>query len=306
MYGPLLVHNCSTCNYNTTVDPTSTVWIERHTCNYCGTTSCGAQSSDQSNHVTMDSHQQDELAALFAQSMHVSFAPPQQTAVVQQEVIIESLPQQTFDEKTPITYISAHYTHSTHLAPTNHSSPSTSPPPPYASPFPPAMQDTQTMPEAMAQTLLQHSIDPATLLPSQIHLFLHADYEQRLRLLELWRISPPSYAVDQARYEQTTIEAEERQAKMRFEEHLREQAKAFQQLQKHSEEMFDTHEPFHMQQVAEVEPYIVNGYDADQSKHSVDPVYAATAMQDQYGRYEQMRCHADWERMNGGDDEMVM
>lgn len=67
----------------------------------------------------------------------------------------------------------------------------------------------------------------------------------------------------------------------------------------------------------EAEEYIVNGYAADRSSKSIDPVYAAAAgcwqapsyaeaveqqqqrmMEDQYGMLEQIRNHADWERMN--------
>jgi hypothetical protein len=79
-----------------------------------------------------------------------------------------------------------------------------------------------------------------------------------------------------------------------------------------------------MAEPSEAEPYMMSGYE----KHS-DPVYAAGmwqapsytqsqppqhSMEDQYGMYEQIRNHADWERMNqqtmqqrmGGDEDMVM
>jgi hypothetical protein len=259
----------------------------------------------------MNSAQQDELAALFAQSMHVSFQPQEQI-VTQQAVIIEQLPQTINEKTTPFHFASAHYTQSAHIR--SNSEPSGSPPPSY---------NESLMPEAMAQTLLQNSIDPAVLTPSQIQLFSHADYEQRLRLLELWRISPPSYPSVEQIYHQTTVEHEEAQARSRYEQHLRMQARLFQQ---HQEDMFDTHEPLR-QVEAEVEPYIVNGYGTAQVRRSVDPIYAATAgmwkapevvqiqpQENQYGMYEQMRNHSDWERSNertfvaagGMDDEMVM
>ena len=84
-------------------------------------------------------------------------------------------------------------------------------------------------------------------------------------------------------------------------------------------------------------PYIVNGYDADRAAKAIDPVYSAAVglwqapsyarameeqggMAEQYGMYEQMVNHADWERMNEqmarerlhqasgwmGDDEMEL
>ena len=63
------------------------------------------------------------------------------------------------------------------------------------------------------------------------------------------------------------------------------------------------------------EPYIVSGYAEDQTGRAIDPVYAAavdlwqapsyvqavqnhTMLADQYGMYEQVRNHADWERLN--------
>ncbi len=60
----------------------------------------------------------------------------------------------------------------------------------------------------------------------------------------------------------------------------------------------------------------MRGYQADPPARAVDPVYAAAAelwqapsyaqameqqsatMEDQYGMYQQIRNHADWERMN--------
>ena len=64
------------------------------------------------------------------------------------------------------------------------------------------------------------------------------------------------------------------------------------------------------------EPYIVSGYSEDPAARAIDPVYAAavdlwqaptyaqavqqhqSVMADQYGMYEQIRNHADWERLN--------
>jgi hypothetical protein len=197
------------------------------------------------------------------------------------------------------------------------------------------------MPEAMAEMLLQSSIDPTSLLPNQIELFAGADYEQRLRLLELWRIAPPSYPHEQhvhAQHEQTSVEKEEAEAKARYEQtmHARTMSR--------EEHRFDSYCSNPVSAVlsvkpraasiasgaaylakGEAEPYMSNGY---QQMHS-DPVYAAglwqspsyaqtahqSTMEDQYGMYEQIRCHADWERMNQremdgqlgqGDDDMVM
>lgn len=190
------------------------------------------------------------------------------------------------------------------------------------------------MPDAMAETLRQHSIDPSALLPNQVELFRHADYEQRLRLLELWRIAPPSYPLEkhlqvQGQFIATSVEREEQEARERYEQNMHAR-----QIP-HEEHMFDTHvvkptSPIRQEgedawppaarmkaaniaagngpfRNAEVEPYIVNGYEVAVSQRAVDPVYASglwhgqqqqQAMENDYGMYEQIRCHADWERMN--------
>ena len=232
------------------------------------------------------------------------------------------------------------------------------------------------MPEGMPEVLRQNSIEPSALLPAQIHLFANADYEQRLRLLELWRIAPPSYPLEQHlqqqnRWENTSVEREEAEARVRYEQKAGHwQANTF--VPPPEEHMLDTHiveppmspireagetawPPAARMRAASIaaksytpptnnsaEPYMANGY---QSPQSVDPVYAmstqtglweapptsygmqlmqqdkyASAMEDQYGQYEQIRNHADWEAMNEqiarerfvglhgpvDDDEMVL
>lgn len=301
------------------------------------------------NAATMDRSQHDELAQLFAQRMHLSQqaqqgaqTQPQQQAQQDSEVIqhVSSIPekqqQQPHDSPT-VAYISSHYTGTAHIRPPDVTSePSRSPPPPY---------NEYMMPEAMADTLRQHSIEPTALLPNQVHLFLNADYEQRCRLLELWRIAPPSYPLDDylnGTWVTTSVQREEDLARARYERRQQEGMPG-------EEHMLDTHiaedvEP--MSPIREVgepawppaarmraasiaaskrhstaEEYIVNGYAADRTSKSMDPVYAAAAglwqapsyaeaveqqrrveqqrmMEDQYGMLEQIRNHADWERMN--------
>lgn len=241
----------------------------------------------------MDSNQHDELAQLFAQNMHVSFTP-----AVEPEPTFDHVPQISEKQAAPIHFVSSHYTQTAHVRAETCSEPSRSPPPPY---------NEALMPQAMAETLLQNSIDPSALLPNQIELFLHADYEQRLRLLELWRISPPSYPVQQRLQAiPTSVEREEAEARGRYEEQLKIQARAF---NRHQAEVEDTHVPMHMRE-GDAEPYIVDGYGArPASRRSTDPVYAVNGglwqapsyvakeqlpMEDQYGMYEQIRNHADW------------
>ncbi|CAK4034484.1 Hypothetical predicted protein [Lecanosticta acicola] len=272
----------------------------------------------------MNSTQHDELAQLFAQNMQLH----QQAPLVQQQPPMIEQVLQTPEKEQPIAFASAHYTQSAHVR--AESEPSRSPPPPYYE---------AVMPEAMAETLRQHSIDPYALLPNQVNLFVNADYEQRLRLLELWRISPPSYPLEQhitGQWQRTSVEKEEQQARERYEQQMNTRAVP------QEEHMSDTvaMEPISpidqsgetywppaarmraasiaagqapTKQQAEVEPYIVNGYEMAASRRAVDPVYNTglwqapsyseateqqSGMEDQYGMYEQIRNHADWERMN--------
>jgi hypothetical protein len=320
----------------------------------------------------MNQTQHEELSQLFAQHMQVS--QQQQQAQQEQAVqqfqqeqparhvpqaapqLIEPVPpprqEKQAEDPQPIHFVSNHYNPNTaHIRPDTTSEPSRSPPPPY---------HEALMPEAMAETLRQHSIDPNALLPNQIHLFQNADHEQRLRLLELWRIAPPSYPLEEhlnGTWVGTTVEREEVLARVRFEEQQRQQLQQQQQQQQQhqqqgyrmvppqEEHMLDTFIPIpsssepispireagedpwppaarmkvaaiasgHSRVQSMAEPYIVAGYNPHQS---VDPVYAAAAnlweapsyahaveqeqlrMEDQYGMYEQIRNHADWERRN--------
>jgi len=244
----------------------------------------------------MNSAQHDELAQLFAQNMHLS---QQQQHLA--PVAVESLSSAETKIDSPVHFASAHYTQTAHVQAETRSEPTRSPPPPY---------QEEVMPEAMAETLRQHSIDPSALLSNQVDLFRNADYEQRLRLLELWRIAPPSYPLDkhlqvQSQFIATSVEKEEQDARMRYEQQM--QARQYQE-----EHMLDTRvaDPAvgnGLVRDVEVEPYIVNGYEMAASRRAVEPVYASglwhaqeqqQLMENNYGMYEQIRCHADWERMN--------
>lgn len=301
----------------------------------------------------MNTAQHDELAQLF-QNMQFSHQAAafqqQQQQQQQQQMATPNIPETPEKKNDTLIYASAHYTPNTaHVR--AESEPSRSPPPPYREAL---------MPEAMAETLRQHSIDPSALLPNQIDLFLNADYEQRLRLLELWRISPPSYPLDQhlqGRWSATNMEKEENEARMRYEQQMQvrpvpqeEQMLAgpITPIRQEGEPAWPPAARMRAASIAagqgplrhaEVEPYIVNGYEiAAASPRAVEPVYAAAGLwqapsyaetmhqveqrqlqlENQYGMYEQIRNHADWERMNeqtmtekfgaqqGMDDEMVM
>jgi hypothetical protein len=152
----------------------------------------------------------EELAGLFARSMNISNpTPPPETRFEPPQPPAE-LPQQLPTE--PIVYASMHYTHSRHVVPVRFSStPETTPEP----------QRPLTNDE-MYRMLLQNGINPHSLFPAQVHLFRHADLEQRLRLLELWSISPPDTAPydllkQQEAWSATSIPKEMEMARLRFE-----------------------------------------------------------------------------------------
>lgn len=285
----------------------------------------------------MNYSQQDELAQLFAQNMFVSGHAPVQAVpqpvqqLQQQEPAAE--PSFQHDMKTQqSTYVPIHYA-STHYTPTAHihlsdvqSEPSRSPPPSYVEAI---------LPASMADILRQNSIDPAALSPNQVQLFANAEYEQRLRLLELWRIAPPSYPQDSDRITPTSVEKEELAAKFRYEAQMEAPRTMAESIMVESAAMSPiraAHEPawppaarLRAASIAAgvsqatlmgageaAEPYILAGYDQQPqqlSSAAAEPVYAATSglwqathlaqaqqMESQY--YESIRNHADWERMN--------
>lgn len=241
--------------------------------------------------------QQDELAQLFAANMHLSQNAPQQQNP-QQQNLQQNPPQQK--EKT-IVYASSHYTHSHHVR----------------------VVEPRTRIELseLGAILLRNSINPEMLFPSQVELFQNADDDQRLRLLELWRISPPQgrqgypegsdYNMSRQLYDwpPTSLAQEEAMAKLRYE-------KAQQEEQKRSTSP----------QVAE--PYMMSGYDMlaqreyEQSaketyNQATDPVYNSSSsglwqkngsisdMENNYGAYAYAREYG-FPQPAYGDEEMVM
>ncbi|KAK4898938.1 hypothetical protein LTR27_003669 [Elasticomyces elasticus] len=307
MHWPMLVHFCESCRYNTPVEYSGTVWQQDHSCTHCGLQSLGADIAGRTTSA-MNSDQHDELAQLFAANMQVSYQQQQPQQQQQQPQYQPAEPVQVDMEKVeqgPMHYISSHYTGTAHILPTNTiASPSRSPPPSY--------KEATQMPEAMAEMLKQNGVDPSSLLPNQVHLFANADQEQRGRLLELWRISPPSYPLEQhlgnGGMEVTSVEQEEADARARYEQHQQQQ----QQQRAQEEWGLDTHIPPQQQEPTPLspirepgepawppaarmraasilaaarqnqptppqtaEPYMTTGYQ-QQSSHT-DPVYAAAA-----------------------------
>lgn len=257
--------------------------------------------------------QQDELAQLFAANMHLSQNAPQYIQQQQSEPVQQQQQQQQEQEAPKaIVYASSHYTHSHHVIPTRSAS------------EPPAKTHIEM--SELGAILLRNSINPELLFPSQVELFQNADDDQRLRLLELWRISPPQgrqgypagtdYNMSRQLYDwpPTSLAQEETMAKLRYEKAQQDQ---------------QTRELSTSPEVAE--PYMASGYDmlarreyeqsAKESSYNqaTDPVYNSTGgnglwqknvgsisdMENNYGAFAYAREYGFQQPMYA-DEEMVM
>ncbi|KAF2112832.1 hypothetical protein BDV96DRAFT_497047 [Lophiotrema nucula] len=258
---PLLVHYCNICTYNSTVPFTASVFSQNNSCSHCGAISKGINvRSKQEEEANM---QQEELARLFSANMNLSQAAQVSQPPPQPEQQVPTAPQ-------PIIYASQHYTHTHHVVPIRH--------------IPQQTQKTHIEPSELAGILLRNSIDPSLLFPSQVDLFQNADDDQRLRLLELWRISPPQgrqgypqgvdYNTSRQLYDwpPTSLAQEEAMAKLRYERMMEDSVQA-QEIQSHQQQLdqsmvegtqsvqetrgMHTSSPDHRN----AEPYIVSGYE---------------------------------------------
>ena len=138
---------------------------------------------------------QDELVTMMSQHMHLN-------PIQDNDASMPPTPHVS-PQPAPITYITQHYHHSGHQVPA----------------------------DVQASSVLEAAgIDASALLPSQIGLFKNADDEQRQRLVELWRIAPPTPGnqlpgVQMGNWPQTSMEQEEEGARQRWETAERERLK---------------------------------------------------------------------------------
>lgn len=243
--------------------------------------------------------QQDELAQLFSANMNLTqvASQPVQHQVHQEQAVqqqqqqqqVQGQEQEQEQEHTPkqIIYASQHYTHSHHVTPSR----SVSEPP----------VKTHIDGADLAAVLLRNSIDPSLLFPSQIDLFQNADDDQRLRLLELWRISPPQgrqgypagtdYNMSRQLYDwpPTSLAQEETMAKLRYEKAQQELVQQ-EDIQRHQQQLDQS------MSAQAAEPYMTSGYemmaqreyeksaqasenllkDSNKYNQATDPVYNST------------------------------
>lgn len=259
------------------------------------------------NQQTMEAN--DELVALFARNL--TFQQPPVDVPREQP----SQPQQK-SEPEPITYsITQHYHHSAHIAREANETPSETP---RRSSEPPQTQ------QPSAELILNlHGIDYTALSSSQIELFKTADDAQKLRLIDLWRICPPTNQKENpaVALTNTTVEQEEFLAQMRYQRQWEENE------QRQSTMSLDGTPLTPVQAddgrwitTADAEPYMESGYEllarreyeetakrqqegsmyspfgtavgSQNYRPAIDPVYAndwavrQRAMEDQYGRFQ--------------------
>ncbi|KAF1830016.1 hypothetical protein BDW02DRAFT_123521 [Decorospora gaudefroyi] len=323
---PMLLHHCH-CTYNTPVLYSPSAFSQNISCSHCGTISTGINIRGKAEEDA--NMQQDELTQLFSANMHLSHAPAQATPQQPPQTFPVQREQEPEQEQPPkqIVYASQHYTHSHHVAPRSTSEP--------------AMK-THIDASDLAAVLLRNSIDPSLLFPSQIDLFQNADDDQRLRLLELWRISPPTgrqgypagtdYNMSRQLYDwpPTSLPQEEAMAKLRYEKQQVESAQqeAIQQHQQQLEQSMGA---------ASAEPYMASGYElmarreyeesvraekalreTNKYNQATDPVYnnsgsnglwqknvgSVADMENNYGAYAYAREYGL--QAGYGDEEMVM
>ena len=171
-----------------------------------------------------------------------------------QSVSMPSTPQ-VLPSSSPVAYISQHYHHSGH----------------------------QVRAESTVSGMLAEAgVDASSLFPSQLHLFKNAAPDQQQRLVELWRISPPTPGMqmpgkDLGNWPQTNMEQEEEAARLRWEASERDRLKNLGVPQ---------------DQRTQAEPYILNGYEDIGSKRSLgsEADGGSAARQDQDSR--------EWWRMS--------
>lgn len=127
---------------------------------------------------------------------------------------------------TPITYsISQHYTHSAHLhrqAVSQAQQEQQQPAHETHQHQRRSSEPAQTEQLTAEMVLSQSGVDPTVLSPSQIQLFRISDPPQQARLVELWRVAPPTSNQDNPSlaWTTTTYEQEELWAKVRYDRAL--------------------------------------------------------------------------------------
>ncbi|MCJ1350522.1 MAG: hypothetical protein MMC33_000503 [Icmadophila ericetorum] len=185
---------------------------------------------------------------MFSQNMNFSNvsqmkSDPTPAMIMENPMIVEQ-----HQVEAPKTYsISQHYHHSGHVAPKSVSVPEL-----HSHGLSIAIRNLTT------ELLTSNWIDPACLLPTQISLFENATPEQKARLIEIWRLSPPEYTMygmgelqdELGDWRHTTVQQEEEMARIRL------QRKEIMSQQTESDKSMSVGSG-----TEHSEPYITSGYE---------------------------------------------
>ena len=231
----------------------------------------------------------DELSDLFEQNLRLQVQNP---SVARKDGI-------ALNKNTAPTYISQHYHHSFHVAPTANQAP--------------PVEVRKDYDEDTLETILRHHhVDPISLSAAQLTLFETAPHEHQLQLLELWRTAPMTVQDQQvtAYFLHTTLELEKKLALERFE---RQQADAVQAEHDESQYRIDSldiaRNEIEVTPWGEVEPCISAGHGAKSAPPRAsynDPVYAANG----YGLFDDTAQamqdrHLAWQNAQAKDFERL-
>lgn len=197
----------------------------------------------------MDAH--DELAALFAQNLTLHQPHPARFVVKQQ----------TAPQPEIVYSISQHYNHSAHVIREAPTAPEAQRP---SSEPPQIQQSTSEM------ILREYGVDPSALSAPQLELFKTAEDEQKMRLIELWRICPPTNHQSNAvvALNNTSVAQEELLAQRRYEQNIQEEEARKRQSLQSINSLDGTPltpvqtEHGHWQATSDSEPYMMSGYEA--------------------------------------------
>ncbi|KAL5345583.1 hypothetical protein ACLOAV_009337 [Pseudogymnoascus australis] len=208
---------------------------------------------------------QEELSALFSRTLSFQAPAPPSAPI-----------HQTTPPTEAITYsITQHYHHSSHVA--------------APAPAPAPTTDAHTT----SIILSRHGVDAASLFPSQLALFQSADPAQQMRLVELWRISPPTYgghalAAEQPEWPATSVALEEEMAQKRYERAMMEERAA---RHNSSVEGETTNTPLtpilggDSRGGSGAEPYMASGYEALAAREYEISAAAAQPAKDAYSHF---------------------
>lgn len=193
----------------------------------------------------------DELAAMFSRNMTLQQIQQQQPQPIEQEQPIQSMEIKPEPESEPIVYASVHYTHSAHIAQAQE---------PEVERERPSSEPPQSRQPSAEDILRHYGVDPTMLSAAQTDLFRTAEDSQKERLIELWRICPPTNA--QENPASTTVQQEEMLAQMRYERKIQEEAdQSLMSMDGTPLTPVQTGQGEWTGTISSIEPYMMSGYE---------------------------------------------